>query len=95
MPGFRRLVLLAILATAVPSLQAQWLNYPTPGTPRTKDGKPNLTASAPRVNGKPDLSGVWHVEPTSISEAKRLLGDDVVDTFIKTGVPGMEARDPV
>ena len=34
---------------------AQWLNYPTPGTPRTKDGKPNLSAPAPRTpDGKPD-----------------------------------------
>jgi hypothetical protein len=28
---------------------AQWLNYPTPGTPRTKDGKLNLAAKAPRA----------------------------------------------
>src|SRR5665213_2295544 len=27
------------------SLAAQWLNYPDAHTPRTKDGKPNLTAS--------------------------------------------------
>ena len=41
-------------------LPAQWLNYPTPGTPRTKDGQPNLSAPAPRTaDGKPDLSGVW------------------------------------
>ncbi len=39
---------------------AQWLNYPTPGTPRTPDGKPNLSAPTPRTaDGKPDLSGVW------------------------------------
>ena len=47
----------------------QWLNYPTPGIPRTRDGKPNLTATAPRTsNGKPDLSGVWHVDPTPMEE---------------------------
>ena len=40
--------------------EAQWLNYPTPGTPRLPDGRPNLSAPAPRTaDGKPDLSGVW------------------------------------
>src|SRR6516225_8563581 len=39
---------------------AQWLNYPTKRTPRTADGKPNLTAPTPRrPDGKPDLTGVW------------------------------------
>jgi hypothetical protein len=42
------------------SADAQWLNYPTPGTPRLADGRPNLSAPAPRTtDGKPDLSGVW------------------------------------
>src|SRR2546422_8419721 len=41
-------------------LAAQWLNRPTPGLPRTADGKPNLKAPAPRTaDGKPDLSGIW------------------------------------
>ena len=56
--------LIAILGTllALPSapLYAQWLSYPTPGLPRTADGKPNLTAPVPRTeDGKPDLSGLW------------------------------------
>ena len=39
---------------------AQWLNHPNPGIPRGADGKPNLTAPAPKMaDGKPDLSGVW------------------------------------
>jgi hypothetical protein len=43
---------------------AQWINYPTPGTPRTKDGKPNLAAPSPKTrDGKPDLSGIWESLP--------------------------------
>ena len=42
--------------------QAQWLNEPTPGAPRRPDGKVNMTGPVPRVNGKPDLSGIWQVE---------------------------------
>src|SRR5688572_13385811 len=50
-------VLVSVLST---TLGAQWLNYPTPGTPRLPDGKPDLLAAAPRtLDGKPDLSGVW------------------------------------
>ena len=42
------------------SLSAQWLKYPTPGTPRTPDGKADLTAPTPKIaDGKPDLSGIW------------------------------------
>jgi len=65
-----------LLSTATLPLVAQWLNYPDARTPRTKDGKPNLTAPAPRMNGKPDLSGVWQSERTPESEYTRVLGND-------------------
>jgi hypothetical protein len=53
---------LITVAAALPSVRAaaQWLNYPTPGTPRTADGQPDLSGPIPRtVDGKPDLSGLW------------------------------------
>jgi hypothetical protein len=41
-------------------LTAQWLTLPTPGIPRTADGKPDLTAPTPKTSwGKPDFSGQW------------------------------------
>ena len=53
---------------------AQWLNQRDPTIPRTKDGKPNLSSPAPKLNGKPDLSGVWQAERTPSSEYARVLG---------------------
>lgn len=56
---------------------AQWLHYPAPGTPRTKDGKANLAAPAPRGrDGKPDLSGVWQPESAPIPELLAAMIDD-------------------
>jgi hypothetical protein len=58
-----RLLLATLLCgIAVPlTLGAQWLHVPYPGAPRTKDGAINMNGPVPRMNGKPDLSGVWQV----------------------------------
>jgi len=49
---------IAVAALVAPIVNSQWL-HPDPSTPRARDGEPILTAPAPRLNGKPDLSGVW------------------------------------
>src|SRR4030095_12924697 len=50
------------------SLNAQWPAFPAPGVTRTSDGKVDLTAPAPRVNGKPDLSGLWRARPDPLGQ---------------------------
>jgi hypothetical protein len=40
---------------------AQWLYERDPKAPRTPDGKVNMSGPAPRMNGKPDFSGIWQV----------------------------------
>jgi len=64
----------AVIVAAGLSADAQWVNHPTAGLPRTKYGKPDLTAPAPHDrDGKPDLSGVWQADAASIPELMKLL----------------------
>lgn len=57
-------IAIATAAWFIPvSLFGQWLNFHTPGIPRTGNGKANLAAPAPRTRGgKPDLTGLWRPE---------------------------------
>jgi hypothetical protein len=84
----RSLRLFFLIPATFLTAHAQWLNYPVPGTPRTRDGKPDLLAKVPRLSGKPDLSGVWQVEPPAKGEIEHLLGPDVEGYL----VPGDDIR---
>src|SRR5215471_3422196 len=51
------LLALSVMCAAV---SAQWITIKTPDVPRLANGKPNLSAPAPRTReGHPDLSGLW------------------------------------
>jgi hypothetical protein len=55
-------------------VHAQWVKVPAAKTPVGADGKPNLTAPAPRLpDGKVDLSGIW--EPISPKYLRDLAAD--------------------
>jgi hypothetical protein len=70
----------AILAIATMPAAAQWLNVPTKGIPRTKDGKIALAAPAPRKpDGKPDLSGIWQMDQNDVKK--------MVSAFKPSGLP--------
>jgi len=57
-----RKALMTLCASAVIA-PAQWIHVATPGMPRTRRGRPDLTAAAPRArDGKPDLSGIWDAD---------------------------------
>ncbi|MBZ5634553.1 MAG: hypothetical protein LAO55_15625 [Acidobacteriia bacterium] len=61
-----RYVMIAAVSAALTLAPAfaQWQNLKTPGIPRTKDGKADLNAPAPKLpDGKPDLSGIWNPNP--------------------------------
>ena len=60
----------------------QWL-HPDPRTPRSRDSKPILTAPAPRLNGKPDLSGVWQAIRPTLDATRSYTGGGKPD-------PGMQ-----
>jgi hypothetical protein len=66
--------LLLLLAGTAFTGHAQWLSYSDPKIPRTREGKPNLSAPAPKLNDKPDLSGVWQAQRTPSGEYARVLG---------------------
>lgn len=75
---------------------AQWLNYPTPGIPRTADGKPDFTAAPPRMpDGKPDFSGMWRVENLlPCDDVRRMCTDLPISTQFGNLGAGLQSGAP-
>lgn len=85
---------LFLIAAGALTLNAQWLNFPTAGAPRTASGTPNLTAPAPRTpDGHPDFTGMWDIEhnrpcaPTGCDDM--MIGQEFMDIgwSLKSGLP--------
>lgn len=79
--------------------QAQWITLKTPGLPRLPDGKPDLKAAAPRVSGRPDLTGVWRFngDPYTNNVTVDLKPDEInpsVVTLYKQRMEDLAKDDP-
>ena len=72
-----KVLLFAIMVSVLSTpLAAQWLAHPTPDIPRAADGKPNLTAPAPRTpDGK--AGHVRAVAADSIRNISRNIAADL------------------
>ena len=69
--------------------QAQWVDYPSKGIPRTANGKPNLSAPPPKTpNGKISIAGIWQRIPPKTPPRPAGTPNNLIDWL----APGSEIR---
>jgi len=97
-----RIAIAVALALLPVSVSAQWLDFRTPGIPRTADGKPDLAAAAPKMpNGTPDVSGLWRPEPNPyrLNVIQRLEDESIfrpaAEALFQRRVANFRRDDPV
>lgn len=72
---------------------AQWLSLPLPGTPRTADGQPDLSAPAPRTaDGTPNHSGIWLLDRSHHNSNANLLAEGADAPMLPWAVEVYERR---
>lgn len=76
-------VAIALLVLFGLDASAQWARYPDNSIPRTREGKADLTAKAPKArDGKPELSGVWQSDPDPAGLPKGVpIVESIHETF--------------
>ncbi len=87
---------LLCVATQAPFLNAQWLNYPAPGIPRTPDGKPNLAAPTPRTGMENRIcpaSGTGRGREAGDRNVARDLSPKDIQPWAEAAVPAAGACD--
>jgi hypothetical protein len=72
--------ILAVVGAAVLGFAAaRWLNPGPTEIQPTPVAQMDMSAAAPRLNGRPDLSGLWEAERTPTAEFVRVLGPGLVE----------------
>jgi hypothetical protein len=68
----------AVFGAAAATAEAQWQRVRDPSLQWSRDGRPNLFAPAPRLNGTPDLSGVWQPDGDPMPKGIEAIEGDLL-----------------